>query len=65
MMIKNEHGVAINYEAALKRMNSEIKGEVREKLGECDECTFFSEYCKCHRARLGAEFGPNTPDPDC
>lgn len=65
MMIKNDQGVAISYEAAVKRMDKTIKEELKAKLGTCDEGTFFSEYCKCHRAKFGREFGPNTPDPGC
>jgi hypothetical protein len=65
MMIKNEQGVAINYEAAVKRMDKGIKDELKVKLGACDEGTFFAEYCKCHRTKHGREFVPNTPDPSC
>lgn len=65
MMIKNEQGVAINFEAAEKRMDKKIKDEIKAKLGACDESTFFVEYCKCHRVRYGREFRPNTPDPGC
>lgn len=65
MMIKNEQGVAINYEAAVKRMDKELKKELQAKLGTCDEITFFTAYCKSHRAKFHKEFGPNTPDPEC
>lgn len=65
MMINNEQGVAINYEAAVKRMDKDIRNEIKERLGASDECSFFAEYCKCHRARYGREFRPNTPDPGC
>lgn len=65
MMIKNAQGVAINYEAAEKRMDKKIRDEIKAKLGACDENTFFAEYCKNHRVRYGREFRPNTPDPGC
>jgi hypothetical protein len=65
MMIKNAQGVAINYEAAEKRMDKKIRDEIKAKLGDCDESIFFAEYCKSHRVRYGREFRPNTPDPGC
>jgi hypothetical protein len=65
MMIKNEQGVAINFEAAEKRMDKDIKKDIKARLGAGDEGAFFAEYCRCHRVRFGREFGPNTPDPGC
>lgn len=65
MMIKNEQGVAINYEAAVKRMDKQIVGEILAKKGEMDEFAFFGEYCKYHRTKYKREFKPNTPDPGC
>jgi hypothetical protein len=64
-MIKNEQGVAINYEAAVKRMDKQIMDELQAKMANVDEHSFFVEYCKCHRAKFKKEFKPNTPDPGC
>ena len=65
MMIKNQHGVAINFEAAKNRMDKKIREDVQAKLGKCDETALFVEYCRCHRAAFGKEFGPNMPDAKC
>lgn len=65
MMIKNEHGVAIHYEKAIKLMDSNLREVIRKEMGTCGEDKFFSEYCRRHRKQFHREFGPNTPDPEC
>ncbi len=65
MMIKNEHGVAIHYEKAIKLMDSDICETIRKEFGQRSEADFFNEYCRRHRKKFHKEFGPNTPDPEC
>lgn len=63
MMIKNEYGVEIDFDAAANLMDAEICEDVNFDLAPCTEQEFFDEYVKRHLAKYGEEFEPAKKNP--
>ena len=63
MMIKNEYGVEIDFDAAANLMDAEICEAVNFDLAPCTEQAFFDEYVKRHLAKYGEEFEPAKQNP--
>ena len=54
MIVKNEFGVDIDFDAAVALMDDGLREEI---AGTVDtEQDFFDTYCKAHEAKYGAEF---------
>ena len=54
MIVKNEFGVDIDFDAAVALMDEGLRDEI---AGTVDtEQDFFDAYCKAHEAKYGAEF---------
>ena len=63
MMIKNQYGVEIDFEAAVNLMDDAICEDVNFDLAPCTEQEFFDEYVKRHLAKYGEEFEPAKKNP--
>ena len=54
MIVKNEFGVDIDFDAAVALMDGDLREEI---AGAVDtEQEFFDAYCKAHEYKYGAEF---------
>ena len=56
MMIKNQYGVEIEFEAAVNLMDDAICEDVNFDLAPCTEQEFFDEYVKRHLEKYGEDF---------
>lgn len=54
MIVKNEFGVDIDFDAAVALMDEDLREEI---AGTVDtEQEFFDVYCKAHEAKYGEDF---------
>jgi hypothetical protein len=62
MYVKNQCGVLIDFEVAVKLMDDEIR-ELTHEEGHDSEQAFFDAYCQNHLEAYGEEFELNTQNP--
>ena len=49
----NQNGVAIDFDAAVRLMDDEIRERLHSEMAPCEEQRFFSAYEKAHEEKYG------------
>lgn len=62
-IVTNEHGVEIDYDAAVNFMDDDIREELHMDIAPCTEQEFFDAYCERHLERFGEVFEPAKENP--
>ena len=47
--VYNQHGVVLDFEAAVQRMDTDIREEVHRLIAPCTDQQFFNRYCVLHK----------------
>lgn len=63
ILVKNQHGVSIDYTAALAIADTDLCERVAADLAPCSEQDFFTAYCAAHLAKYGEPFECDKFDP--
>ena len=53
VMVKNEYGRELDYEATIDLMDDEIRLDLHQEMCGCTEQEFFDAYCKAHEEKFG------------
>lgn len=56
MEVRNNYGVAIDYDTAENMMDCIIMERLHNELSPCSEQVFFSAYCEAHEKAYGEEW---------
>ena len=56
MIVKNNYGTEIEWNAALALMDDDLREEVSADLAPCTEQEFFEAYEKAHENKFGEEW---------
>lgn len=56
MIVKNNYGTEIEWNAALALMDDDLREELNAELAPCTEQEFFEAYAKAHQAKFGEEW---------
>lgn len=59
--VLNCYGVEISYQAAVSRMDKELREKAEKSLGPCTAQELFEQYCIAHLGVFGEEFSPSNP----
>lgn len=59
--VLNCYGVEISYQAAVSRMDKELREKAEKRLGPCTAQELFEQYCIAHLGVFGEEFSPSNP----
>lgn len=63
-IIKNQHGVEIDMEAAANNMmDDDLREKLHAELAPCTKQKFFSAYAKAHLKKFGEEWELNKANP--
>lgn len=54
--VYNQHGVVLDFEAAVQRMDTDIREEVHRLIAPCTDQQFFNKYCVLHKRHYGETF---------
>lgn len=57
--VKNQLGEAIDCEAVVELMDTEICEEMHRELAPCSNQKFYDEYCKRHKEKYDEDFAPD------
>lgn len=63
-IVKNHHGVEIDFDAAAVYMDYDICEDLHRELAPCTEQEFFEAYALRHAAKFGEEFELNKENPN-
>ena len=56
MIVKNNYGTEIEWNAALALMDDDLREELNADLAPCTEQEFFDAYAKAHEAKFSEEW---------
>ena len=56
MIVKNNYGTEIEWNAALALMDDDLREELSADLASCTEQEFFEAYAKAHENKFGEEW---------
>lgn len=56
LVVKNDYGVEVDYDAAVATMDNEIREELHRRIAPCTNQAFFDAYCAEHREKFGEYF---------
>ena len=62
-IVENEHGLEIDYRAAVQMMDDELREMINGDTDAQTEQAFFYKYCQVHYERFGEVFEPNKSNP--
>lgn len=54
--VYNQHGVVLDFEAAVQHMDADIREEVHQLIAPCTDQEFFDKYCVLHERHYGKIF---------
>lgn len=60
--VANQHGKAVDFDAAVNIMDDCLREELHLKLAPCSNQQFFDEYAHHHLQRFGVECPPDSRD---
>ena len=58
MIVRNEWGAELDFDAVIKLMDAEIKEDLKTRILPFNEQWFFDAYCEDHYLKFGCEFEP-------
>lgn len=61
--VYNQYGVELDFEAAVQRMDPNIREEVHQLIAPCTEQQFFDWYCAQHAWHYGKIFFLDEENP--
>ena len=62
--VHNRYGRALDFEAAVYKMDDDIREKLADELTPCTEQEFFDAYCVAHKEAYDEEWFLDDPNPN-